>query len=56
MRVAPWLAAAVWSSVLFLARVEEARAQDSDSEEAGDDAQEVTAFAQGGTSNGDDDV
>ncbi|CBN77532.1 expressed unknown protein [Ectocarpus siliculosus] len=56
MRVAPWLAAVVWSS-LFLARLEEVRAQDSEDsssdsqEEAGDDAQEVTAFAQGGTTN-----
>ncbi|CAM9928218.1 unnamed protein product, partial [Ectocarpus sp. 12 AP-2014] len=49
MRVAPWLAAVVWSS-LFLARLEEVRAQDSE-EEAGDDAQVVAAYAQGGTTN-----
>ncbi|CAB1121262.1 unnamed protein product [Ectocarpus sp. CCAP 1310/34] len=54
MRVAPWLAAAVWSS-LFLARLEEVRAQDDSVEEAGDDAQVVSAFAQGGTSNVADD-
>lgn len=52
MRVSPWIAAAVWSSVL-LARIEEVRAQDSE-EEAGDDAQEVSAVAQGGGEDGDD--
>lgn len=54
MRVAPWLAAVVWSS-LFLARLEEVRAQDSE-EEAGDDAQVVAAFDQGGTTNLVDDL